>query len=324
MASSHFSKVLKDVFRRASSPSRTTKARRIHLILDFDGTLTYSDTLAVLGNIQPTLTRPKPSLTWNEIAVAYIQDYSTHEASYTPRKEDRRTLFQEREWLASLAPIESCSAQRVEEAGTFTGVTSSDIESTARKAVDDGSIKLRNGWQSLLTTGHDMDVSIMSVNWSRTFIKAVLLAAGARVVDQSRFRLGESLHKLQIHANEIGGLEREGGSDGSLEGEIRTSGDKVRVMKEIGLGAEEKPTVVYVGDSNTDLECLVEADVGICMRDVDMGSGQKSLAETLERLDIDVVPLDEITNQQEEGEGRKQLYWASDFEGIGRLLGIAE
>lgn len=324
MGRAHLSRLVRNT--HSQTASIIMGARQFRTFVDFDGTLTHSDTLAVLGTIQPAASRPAPCMSWEQIVDAYIGDFSPHTASYLPRKEDRRTLGVERKWLASLAPIESRSVQRVQDAGTFKGVTTHDVECTARTAVEEGRIRLRNGWQRLVTS--DSDVSVLSVNWSRTFIRAVLQAGANQVAGQSQCQLGKAIAKLDIHANEISNLERMNGSDGVIEGSIRTSADKMRVFKEIAgrtdhSSSEGSPRVVYIGDSNTDLECLVEAEIGICMRDKPMRSGQKELAETLERLEIDVKPLNAIDDEPEEKDSRT-LFWASDFKDMGRVLGTED
>jgi hypothetical protein len=64
----------------------------------------------------------------------------------------------------------------------------------------------------------------------------------------------------------------------SYEEGIRTGADKLREMKLV-LGDSQSITV-YIGDSNTDLPCLLHADIGIII-----GSG-KSLIETCHRVGI--------------------------------------
>jgi len=65
---------------------------------------------------------------------------------------------------------------------------------------------------------------------------------------------------------------------------------------------------VYVGDSWTDIECLLAADLGICIRDSPMGSSQAKLAEALTRLGISCLRLKDYKDADEWG-----VVWASDF-----------
>ena len=150
---------------------------------------------------------------------------------------------------------------------------------------------------------------------------------------RSSAELEESIAATEIQANEIVGLDREGGSDGTMEGQMRTSADKLRALRHLEAyngpeapfpRSDEASRVVYIGDSPTDLECLLEADIGIVMRDEKMGSGQRELAKTLERLGIDVVSLrklDASDGRRRDG-GQKTIFWARDFEDVVRVLGI--
>lgn len=87
-------------------------------------------------------------------------------------------------------------------------------------------------------------------------------------------------------------------------GEIVTGVDKLRVLRghraslrrslSIGAGASDRDEtpraiVVYVGDSNTDLPCLLDADVGVVM------GRNAGLAETCRRHDIDLRSLPSCT-----------------------------
>ncbi|KAL8871545.1 MAG: hypothetical protein Q9174_002648 [Haloplaca sp. 1 TL-2023] len=142
------------------------------------------------------------------------------------------------------------------------------------------------------------------------------------------------INDIDIRANEIvggksGRMNRyfeEAGRRG--EGGLWTSGDKRAVMDEVVVEGE-RGMVVYVGDSVTDLECLIGADVGICVRDVDedgegMGSEQRGLEETLGRLGITCSWIGEMcaTDVEEaatrEGKGKQEasLWWARNFDEI--------
>lgn len=126
---------------------------------------------------------------------------------------------------------------------------------------------------------------------------------------------------IEIRANEI-----LGGESGKLDrclGErgIWTAGDKLVVMQQLVEKSTEmgvKPKTVYIGDSPTDLACLLEADVGICIRDQLLSSEQKGLKETLERVGVASEHVSEYGMRDgglEEGEGMR-LWWAADFDEV--------
>ena len=306
-------------------------ARPIRIILDFDGTITTSDTLAPLSHIgythasQQTPQRTLPP--WAAIVSAYLSDYSAHAASYAPTAEKRTTLVQEAAWLNSLAPIERASARRAVEAGIWGGVWREEVEGAAEREIRDGKVELRRGVGELMESAaeggeqqgemrKEVEISVLSVNWSRQWIWSVL---------KNGLRSGKGgghatnlLKTVPIFANELPSIAAL--PDGDIPGtsvELRTSGDKLRCMRGQQSGqtkASNPAFVVYVGDSATDLECLAEADLGICIRDEKMGSSQKELAGLLERLKFDVHRIGQGRNHVEAE--KKTIVWARDFEEV--------
>lgn len=150
--------------------------------------------------------------------------------------------------------------------------------------------------------------------------------------------------EMEIVANEIEGLDDVEGSQGMLSrcfdggegGGIWTAGDKGRVLRRLvaqdhgeeekGGNERERARTVYVGDSVTDLECLMLVDVGICIRDEPLQSGQEALRETLERIGVECRWIGEMEHrhvgqsdrglESGSGGGMKGLWWARDFEEI--------
>ncbi|KAK5011470.1 hypothetical protein LTR28_002328 [Elasticomyces elasticus] len=137
---------------------------------------------------------------------------------------------------------------------------------------------------------------------------------------------------MNIMANEIEGLDEPEGSNGQLSkngrGGIRTSADKLERLRFIQrptdsakspeLCAESAPSIVYVGDSATDLECILAADVGICIRDEPMGTGQKELAATFDRLGVAVLHINEC--QATNTSATPLVWWARDLQEIANQL----
>lgn len=183
---------------------------------------------------------------------------------------------------------------------------------------------------------------------------------------------------VEVRANEIeadgsGRLDR---AFGAAEGGIWTAGDKVRVMEEVvgkvtavaaaAVGSRDQedvevnggnggnggnvpssttPPTIYIGDSPTDLACLLRADVGICVRDgTTMSAEQRELKRTLERIGVRCLHVgafgqhgrveegegegeerdgdggrkgEERGEREGDGEGaRKGLWWAADFDEV--------
>ncbi|KAI9839604.1 MAG: hypothetical protein M1819_002230 [Sarea resinae] len=310
-------------------------------------------------------------------------------------------------FLNGLRPVERRSVERVERAGVFRGVTGAEVWRAAGQMVGSGEVRLRAGCEGVVALGMgtrtaaggvgvgvgsagagattrrgrgrggaQMDISIVSVNWSAEFIRACLAGATGKALqggEQERFQQHQHQHQhqqshpLAIYANDISDLWSATGSPtgqlnryfGGPDGGIWTGEDKARIVRQIlkddecapksgmiatpacekGSGGEERGYVVYVGDSITDLECLVEcADVGICVRDERMGSTQRGLARALEEVGVRVDWIGEWTDNdggggdgggevgsesdsQSKGDtnrtgSRKTVWWARDFREI--------
>ncbi|KAF2710444.1 hypothetical protein K504DRAFT_262315 [Pleomassaria siparia CBS 279.74] len=191
-------------------------------------------------------------------------------------------------------------------------------------------------------------VGILSVNWSRRFITACLQAARAsfdkplpevrsmapeftvNTVENAEVKELHQAHStnspkhteaplwMEIFANELGGLEDGGHSTGKLCAgniSILSSHDKLLYLEYIqdqmsASGATKPIPVIYVGDSWTDFDCLLKANLGICIRDDPMTSSQRMLADSFKRLGIQCLHV-------HEGKTDKWgVVWAKDFEQI--------
>ena len=177
---------------------------------------------------------------------------------------------------------------------------------------------------------NDGKVGVISVGWSGEFFRGCL-----RTGMEEEGHKGMDVDDIDIRANEIVGGEsgkasryfEEGGRGG--EGGLWTSGDKKAVMSEImEAGKKEGRVVVYVGDSVTDLECLVAAHVGICVRDFNeeeegMSTEQRGLHATLERVGITCSWIRDMGADDVEEAVRERnvqlagnIWWARDFDEI--------
>jgi len=299
---------------------------------------------------------PLPGDPWAEVVQLYADDYKVHEAAYKPARSERSSVADEVAWLASLEEVENRSVRRVEGAGLFRGLAESEIDEGAKRVVEIGGLELREGWAEVLLglrqprleleNGASEDapkntenkISILSVNWSGRFVKTAMMQA-ASTTDarhgREKTELKRAVRDIEVIANEIEGLEDEGGSSGHLnkkgENGIRTSRDKSRELyrhskpsgDRNGIEKADDPVVVYVGDSTTDFECLLEAGVGVCIRDDPMGSGQQELADAFERLGVrvqHVSALGEPSRDRPHEQTERMLWWAKDLKEVAGLF----
>lgn len=98
---------------------------------------------------------------------------------------------------------------------------------------------------------------------------------------------------------------------------IRTGPDKLREMKKVieKYRISEDVITVYIGDSNTDLPCLLYADIGIII-----GEG-KSIVETCRRVGIQVekgnqIDLNGVRKTKDEKE--RKLYHVEGWHEINK------
>ena len=311
--------------------------RPIHLLLDWDGTLTRKDTLSLVGSIAYHANPDRSLPQWSTFVDGYMNDYTEHANRYEPITSARTILDQERQWLASLAPIENKSVLRVESSGIFKRVKASHVDHIAASSVQSEDLQLRSHWDLLfhtLLSNPSNKISILSVNWSARFIRQSLLCASSSITSLEDETLNSYIRTMDIEANEISNLEHIDGSDGRLSKDsstgIRTSADKLlrlplRCQRKLGKPIsntepveQEEAIVVYVGDSATDLEALLAADVGICIRDDPMGSSQKELSDTLQRIGVNIRHVDEGIDVKQKT--NNAVYWTHGFDQVIKAL----
>ncbi|KAL8971995.1 MAG: hypothetical protein Q9197_002988 [Variospora fuerteventurae] len=275
----------------------------LHLILDWDGTLTTSSTLPTIAQIGYARNASHPLPSWHTISEAYMSDLRAHTSTYSPPASERNTIAQELQWLESLRDVERKSTERVEAAGIFRNVGREDVRHAAEQAMKEGKVVLRDGWIDLVAwvLKDGGEVGVVSVGWSAEFIRWCLKTGLEASKEEGKE--GVKVEDIDVRANEVldwedGKLRRyfeEEGRGG--EGGIWTARDKRKVVDEMAVkeGDGKKRVVVYVGDSVTDLECLLSANVGFCVRDEVESDEQIELKQSLGRLGVGCSHFDIMT-----------------------------
>ncbi|GKT48375.1 UPF0658 Golgi apparatus membrane protein [Colletotrichum spaethianum] len=266
-----------------------------NLVLDFDGTITIQDTIGTLAEIALRFQHEHGidlSSAWQQVLEHYSQDHADHVATYKPAADDRLSLSEELAYLRGLREVELRSVQRVEQSGLFRDLRREDLAKAGNTARMEGRVKLREGFTDLmdLAKKNGWAVSVVSVNWSRSFISGVL-----------------SDYNFDVVANEI---EMDGTILGpavlgtpARETILTTCEDKLRALRALATrqGADNAEALIYFGDSTSDIECLLEA------RGVVVSSGpESSLMKTLRRVGYDVPRVDEFHPSS-------GIVWASTF-----------
>ncbi|CAK7244120.1 MAG: hypothetical protein STHCBS139747_005655 [Sporothrix thermara] len=357
----------------------------MHVILDFDGTVTVDDTVYQLARYavafqeaQNAAGGPRAgqgtgrrdgdgdgdddggwAACWTDIVDKYLADHRQHKAGYAPAEDARTTLEHELAFLGSLHDVDCRSIARLREAGLFAGLTPERLYEGGREAVQRGeaqgesagaghegnstgkkpTVRLRPGFAAFLeltATQRKWPLSIVSVNWSDAWIRGVL-------------GVGDSL-QVRVFANKVtpsGAIipnfprqDAPAGHDHDHDDNVpfASCSDKVEALEAAVVSAaaaaadqpqsdEKTAALVYMGDSTTDLECLIRAGRnrdgggggGIVMANGD-GPATSKLIQTLVRLGYAVPHVSEAERFQrprteDEGEAPR-LAWARDFEEI--------
>ncbi|KAJ1984566.1 hypothetical protein H4R33_004339 [Dimargaris cristalligena] len=117
------------VKRRAYHHHSITPAAEL-LVMDFDGTLTGSDTIAVLADlaINQAQSRTDRQANWELIVQAYVADYSQFQARWdvtapTTNPPSRRTMVDLQRYFVELDHVESRSIERINQLRFFRGLT---------------------------------------------------------------------------------------------------------------------------------------------------------------------------------------------------------
>ena len=263
---------------------------KMHLIFDFDGTITTKDTIGSLAsagvaaqklsrgaNLQPA---------WDALVQTYLADYDAYRAQFTPKEAERTAIAQEKLFLGGFKDVEEASLRRVGEAALFKDLGPAAMRRLGEEAVQNGNVKLRPGFGNIVQAARERGwpVGVVSVNWSADFIRGAV---------------GDMLREDDaVIANSTREADGTICGPAALDNELLVCApDKLRAMRQL-LQASK---VVYFGDSTTDLECLVEAHRGVVM--VDDEGGESSLLRSLTRLGFEVPHV----------QANKTIAWARTF-----------
>ncbi|CAK7214467.1 hypothetical protein SCUCBS95973_002156 [Sporothrix curviconia] len=347
----------------------------MHVILDFDGTITVNDTVDQLANFAVAFQQAQDAQVqsarsidddngdnsdnggwearWTGIVDKYLADHKEHKAGYAPTEDARTTLDHELAFLRSLHGVDCKSIYRLREARLFAGMAPDCLYEGGRQAVERGedggnqdkkhTVHLRPGFAAFLkqmSAQRKWPVSIVSVNWSDSWIRGVL-----RADDNDNNNKSEDAAGIRVFANKVtesGAIipnfprqDAPANHDHDHDDNVpfASCSDKVEALEAAVAAAtksrpEQSAAVVYMGDSTTDLECLVHAGKnrnggggggGIAMANGD-GPATSKLIQTLVRLGYTVPHVSEAERFQRprsDDEGNApRLAWARDYDEI--------
>jgi len=266
-------------------------------ILDFDGTITQNDTSNVILKSAVAVQNEKGrnmTRVWADILIKYSYDYHTHIHSYMPREDWRIDVEQEIQFYRSFKEVEEQSFNRISDSGIFAGINETKWEELGSQAVENGEVVLREGFENFVGRVNKAKAmwSVISVSFSRAFIKGVLSSSAG------------PMSSISITANQPN-------KDGILKGPwgvVMTNSDQKMAAVMDLMTTREGPfhgRLVYIGDSGTDIECLLAGDViGVIMSE----DAQGSLVRKMRRIGYMTLHIREYKYALP-----KTVYWARNF-----------
>ncbi|KAE8224960.1 hypothetical protein CF326_g7945 [Tilletia indica] len=323
------------------SPSmdRNHQTPKLQLFFDWDETITAHDTLSL---IPPPNTTPP----FSELGKAYMDDLntfqstfkSTSKTTYSPQDIAQMydlnqhstphlspQLCNELAYLYALDHVEVTSVNRTEKSGIFIGW---DPAQARERAASTELVQIRQGWRDIVTwlvhqPSEAVEMHIISVSWSSTFIRAGLESHPHSLLPPtSPFPTTLNANDPSLSPTNLGNgtLSKSSPSSISDRGDtragIRTGKHKLDVFQ--ALSASSTAITVYVGDSSTDLPCLLHVHIGILI------GNKESMLNKLDGLGIEVESADSFLERWGVLSTKDTLGKGLGADGTPRLVGVQD
>ncbi|EFX03901.1 hypothetical protein CMQ_829 [Grosmannia clavigera kw1407] len=305
----------------------------MHIILDFDGTITQNDTINALSSAavafrqqqqqqQQKVEAQEEDWTnhWTSIVDAYVADYLAHVSGYEPLESERTDLVSELGFLDAMREaVDLPSIQRVHDSRLFAGITADQLTQAGRDAstADTGTVRLRAGFSSFLddiSGRRGWPVSIVSINWSDAWIRGVIESSphsqGVSIFSNKVTVSGRIVPNFNLRVP----TDQEPSEPSEPLEPLVSCSDKHETMKVAAELAEEQ--VVYIGDAMTDIMCLTNAEAGGIVM-ASGGPGGSSTLKALARLKKEIPHVSDSPKfSTVRTPGSLRLAWAADFDEI--------
>ncbi|KAH8179685.1 haloacid dehalogenase-like hydrolase domain-containing protein [Sarocladium implicatum] len=259
----------------------------MHLVFDFDGTITQKDTIGVLVDYALAHQREQGrevAPRWNRVLEAYGHDAQVLKEHFRPKEAERTTLDGQRAFLSAQYDVDEASLSRVSASGIFANINKDTYFRFGQDAVESGKVQIRPGFRELVAhaAAQDWMVHVISVNWSREFIAGALHPLDPRLIITNSLAFDGTIQGPDI-----------------LQRKLTSPWDKLDALKAVTAGDADK--VVYFGDSANDVECLIKG--GVAIADCE----DTSLLRMLRRVGVQTPRLASQTDGN-------TVPWASDFD----------
>lgn len=286
-----------------STVSQTTQQLGL-LMVDFDQTCNVRDTTELFHKATQNYRNSSPDgkkildEKWKVVTSKYLQEYRDQIARSLSKFDKVSADFDEpglHSFLSEIAAFNRKATKDVDDSGLIVGADKIGLQWAGKQ------VKFYPGCVDglKLVLPH---VRIVSVNWSAEMI---------------HYSLDQIVPTEHIFANTL--LDKNGLSNGFVGKDYISSFDKNSVVKQLLKTEKQHQNVnIFVGDSITDLLCMLEVDIGIIIGD----SG--TLLRVAKLFGINVVPLSNLLHQSNcvfKQQGKiKTIYSAEDWYQIIKLL----
>ncbi|CAD6917833.1 unnamed protein product, partial [Tilletia controversa] len=308
---------------------------------DWDETITAHDTLSL---IPPQHTTPP----FADLGSAYMQDLESFHSEFQQKKNRDTTpqdlvsiyglhpgsaphltpeLAAELEYLHALDQVELTSVNRTERSGIFVGW---DPVHAQERAKSREFVQIRTGWRDVVTwlveqDSREVEMHVISVSWSATFILAGLRShPDSLLPPASTYPTTLNANDPVLNTNNLGAgalSKSSSKSESGVKAGIRTGKHKLDVLRSLvhpASGTTTATTItIYVGDSSTDLPCLLHAHIGILI------GNKHSMLTKLDGLGVVVENVDAFLERWQEM-GRRALGGGIGSTQEPRLVGVAD
>ncbi|CAN4105773.1 unnamed protein product [Withania somnifera] len=260
---------------------------QLEIFFNFDLTCTVVDSSAILAEIaiisalksdesqrENQLVRMLSAhvrSTWEDLSKQYTEEYEQSiDTMLLTEKAEKFDYGRLHEALEQLSDFEKKANIRVIESGVLKGLNLEDIKRAGERMIlQDG---CNNFFQSIIKNEQlNADIHVLSYCWCGDLIRSAFSSGGMDV--------------LNVHANEF--IFEENLSTGEIIKKVESPIDKVQVFSKIltNCSNDKKNLTVHVGDTASDLLCLLQADIGIVL------NPSSSLMRVGNHFGVSFIPL---------------------------------
>jgi 2-hydroxy-3-keto-5-methylthiopentenyl-1-phosphate phosphatase len=286
-----------------SSPSSS-----IQIFVDFDGTIVTSDAYTALAtaayaSLPSSKNTSSSILPWDEIEEIYGQRYD-EAAAQLPQPSSLASAIAYSN-APSLRAVEEWSFNWVKGMGLFLTAKESELVKLAQKQT------LRKGWCAFALTAqkHDMEIHVVSLNWSPSWIRLVLEQAST---------CPELVSRISTYSPQILPLGALPSSPLNHGVPLFSGGDKTALIKRLlsSIPAVRKKKVVFVSDGDADLQPLWQSPTNVGV----VAGYDGSAAEAFALYGVDVRDAGQQGWRGFTGEKTNAVYGFEDWGDVASLL----